>query len=157
MPRNGARKQDRSTLYGAFAIIAMLPTAFSVAFEYSARGVSSAAPWLMALFPFVLLVAARFLPPAWTRSRLAAWGLVAVAVAAGAVFCWHLSGLLSFLGVAGVMRFVAPVVIAVMYGAFGALMGHIRNRTSTSSYGYDNGLHRNGSTRTVAARERVRQ
>lgn len=127
---SSSRKQDGSTLYGVFAIVALLPAAFSVAFEHSARGSASVQPWLMALFPLVLLVAARFIPPAWGRSRAGAWALVGVAVVAAGVFSWHLAGLLGHLGVTGAVRWVAPVVIAAMYGVFGAVMGWIRQRSA---------------------------
>lgn len=136
-------RQDRSTLYGVFAIVALLPAAFSVAFEHSARGVTSVQPWLTALFPLVLLVAARFVPPAWSRSRAGAWALVGIAVVAGGGFCWHLSGLLGHLGVTGPARFGAPIVIAAMYGAFGAVMGRIRQRAAIRR------------TPTTVARDRV--
>ena len=154
MPGNGSKvgKQDRSILYGVFLILAMLPAAFSVAFEYSARGISSAAPWVTVLFPFVLLVAARFIPSVWVGFRPAAWGLVAVAVAAGAGFCWHLSGLFGFLGVTGAVQWAAPVVIVVMYGLFGVLMGHLRSRTTSSGYANS----RREAVPAVVARERVK-
>lgn len=133
MPSYGSRssKQDRSSLYGVFAIVAMLPTAFSVAYEYSARGVMSVQSWLTALFPLVLLLVVRFIPTMWRRSRAGVWALLGVAVATGGLFVWHLSGLLGYLGVTGPVRVVAPAVIAALYGGFGALMGWIRQRATT--------------------------
>jgi len=127
------KKSDRSTLYGVFIMVALLPTAFSVAYEYSATGITSGRPWLVSLPPLVLLIAARFIPTAWSRSIVGTWLLTGLATVAGAGFVWHLSGLLGFLGVVGPVRIAVPVGIAVLYGGFGALMGFIRDRASRTA------------------------
>jgi hypothetical protein len=115
-------------VYGIFLILSLLPTAFAVAFEYSARGISSGRPWLMALFPLVMLVGSRFgLPAARLRSGIPLLLLCVVIVSAGALFCQDMAGLLGFLGVHNVIRFIAPVAIALMYVAFGVAMGGVRS------------------------------
>ena len=109
-----------------FAILALLPTAFSVSFEYSARGIASGRPWLMSVFPMVLLLAARFYPPASRRSNVLAWLVVAVGAVAGGLFCADMAGLLGFLGVTAVMTFLVPFAVMVMYTLFGVAIGKAR-------------------------------
>jgi hypothetical protein len=156
MSRNSSKtgRQDRSTIYGVFLIFALLPTAFSVAFEHTPRGIASVQPWLMVVFPVVLLIAARFIPPMWDRSPVVAMSLVMVAAGAAIGFCWRTFDLLGFIGLTGTVQWMASAVVASAYFLFGLVMGHLRARTSTR---HDNGLHpsRSGSAPAVV-RERVR-
>jgi hypothetical protein len=82
----------------------------------------------MALFPLVVLVGSRFgLWAARLRSGIPLLLLCVVIVTAGSLFCWDMAGLLGFLGLHNAMRFVAPVLIALAYVAFGVAMGAVRS------------------------------
>jgi len=86
----------------------------------------------MASFPMVLLVATRFIPAVWHRSRPGRWTLVGLAVAAGLAFCWHMTGLFGFLTASPSVRYLAPVVLAAMYAGFGLIVGRAHSRTGRS-------------------------
>jgi hypothetical protein len=124
------KKRDRSTIYGVFAILALLPTAFEVAYQYSATGITSGRPWLVSLFPFVLLVAMRFVPTVWHWSIVARGMLVAVGAVASGLFAVHLYGFLGFLGVSSAARYGVPLAISMMYSLFGLAVGHAIDRAS---------------------------
>src|SRR5262245_56338616 len=120
-----AANQERSALYGAFVVLALVPSLFCVAFALGVGvgGVASGRAWLTALYPMVLLVVARFIPSAWRRSRLMGWVLIAGAAAAGVLLWWHMGELLGVLGLTSVMRLVVPAVLVVMYATFAIVVG----------------------------------
>jgi hypothetical protein len=122
-------KKDGKALYGVFVVLALLPSVFSFAFGLAVQGSASDRTWLMAVFAFVLLVAARFIPAAAHRSGLFGAGLVAgVAVLAGVIFCRDMAGLLGLLGVHTTSQQIAPIGLALMYGGFAAFMGALRSQ-----------------------------
>ena len=121
-------RQDKVTIFGVFAILALLPTAFSVAFEFDATGLTSGRTWLVALLPMLLLVACRFIPTVWHRSRIGRWNLLTVATIAGLGFMWHLIGLFGFLAANPSVGYLAPVALAGMYAGFGLFIGRAHTR-----------------------------
>src|SRR5262245_6897443 len=113
-----AANQERSALYGAFVVLALLPSLFCVAFALGVGGVASDRAWLTARYPVVLLVVARFIPTAWHRSRLLGWVLIAGAAAAGVLLWWHMGDLLGVLGLTSAIRLIVPAVLVVTYATF---------------------------------------
>jgi hypothetical protein len=133
MFKRNSGKPDRVTIFGVFAILALLPTAFSVAYEFNASGPTQGRTWLTALPPFALLVATRFIPSVWRRSRAGRWALITVAIVASAAFMWHMTGLFGFLAAIAWMHYLAPVAFVVLYAGFGLIIGRAHSRPS---YGY---------------------